>query len=99
MGTKDCPVSKTSCIGIVCKEKIVVVPVHGTLHVVTPFPEPKAVQVGAAFGAAVKVVKCNKTNKLIRTVGNFSRIDFKYYLILSRLGSNYFGNLLISKLG
>jgi hypothetical protein len=44
MGTKDCPVSKTSCIGMVCKEKTVVVPIKGTLLVVTSFPEPKAVQ-------------------------------------------------------
>lgn len=100
MGTKDCPVSNTSWIGMVCNEKTVVAPVKGTLLVVTLFPEPKTAQEReAAFGAAVKVVKCNKTNKLVNTVGNFSRIDFKYYLILSRLGSNYFGDLLITKLG
>lgn len=84
MGTKDCPVSNTSCIGMVCKEKKVVAPVKGTLLVVTAFLEPKAAQEREAFGAAVKVVKCNKTNKLVNTVGNFSRIDFLLFRDLGR---------------
>jgi hypothetical protein len=77
MGTKNCPVSNTFCIGIAFNEKKIVAPVNGTLLVETKISDPKEEQEWyTAFGAAVKVVTKNKAKKLVNCVGNFSRIDF-----------------------